>query len=222
LNPSVYYRKVEIGIVIEIEEAGAKTGSLQARGGEPGGHRSIFEAKSLVVQVQRVGLIDDVGDENVQIAVFVDIPRGDSHTRFRLPGAVEGYPEENGLVDESAIALIEPKLVCLSIVGDVEIEFPIIVPVGAHHSEPGRSRRTESRLRGNVVEPASPLIVIEHIRSPGKDLGGAVVGASVSLGALLLCIVRDVVSHIEIEIAVGVVIAERRRRRPEAAFDSPF
>ena len=56
--------------------------------------------------------------------------------------------------------------------------------------------------------------MVENVARAGKHLRAAVLKATVGVPALICRVVRDVVSHIEIQEAVTVVVAEDSGRRP--------
>ena len=87
------------------------------------------------VQVERVVLVGEVGDEQLGQAVAVDVLGVDAHARLRLALVVEGGARGLGGVLERAVALVEEEEVRVHVVGDVEVDPAVAVEVGRDDAE---------------------------------------------------------------------------------------
>ena len=175
LHPAVRDGEIELAVVVEIEEPGAETRHRQTRGREARGRRTVFVAELAVVDVERVRLIDDVGHEEIEVTVGVDIAGRDPHSRFGLPRGVERDTEKERLVEEAAPALVQPQLIRFAVIRDIEVEPSVIVEIRAEHAETRGTHAAYPRRAGDVREPPAALVAIELVGRSRKDLGRAVV-----------------------------------------------
>ena len=72
---------VEPAIEVGVEEHGSEADVEHARAAEAGTERSVFEAR-VSLQVERIRLVAEVGDEQIDVAVVVDVTRVHAHTRL--------------------------------------------------------------------------------------------------------------------------------------------
>ena len=122
--------QIQPAVAIEIQPAGAEAGLREAGRAEAGGSAPILEVSRAVVEVQHIHLVEPVRDEQILVAVVVEVARVNAHARFGLSGAAHGGAGEERRVLERAVVLVDPELVGLAVVGDVEIDPPVVVEVG--------------------------------------------------------------------------------------------
>ena len=72
----------------------------------------------------------------------------------------------------------------------------------------------ESGGEGDILEAAAAEVPVEEVVGSGEDLRAAVVAAAVLLGAGFRRVVPHIPGDIEVEAAVPVVVAKRRRGGP--------
>ena len=103
--------------------------------------RAIFVESLADVQVERVALVVQIGDEQILVAVTVDVAEIDAHASLGLSHPVDRHAGQQRLVAERArSALVDPELIRVAVVGDVDVEPAIVVVVGGEHAESAAPR----------------------------------------------------------------------------------
>ena len=138
---------------------------MNARGRrrQPARVARVLEVAAAVVDVEREGLADDVGDEEVLVAVGVEVAGGDAHAAFGIAGGVHRRARQQPLVRERAVALVDPELVRRGVVGDVEVEPAVAVVVAGRDAEARAVGLADAGRLGDVGEPAVALVAVEPV-----------------------------------------------------------
>ena len=121
--------EVEHAVAVDVEAGGAEAGHRPARVDQAGLAAAVVEQPVAVVQVERVVLADEVREEDVGRAVAVEVADRDAHAGLRASIAVEGGAREHRVLDEGAVALVEPQVVRHLVVGDVEVDETVAIEV---------------------------------------------------------------------------------------------
>ena len=173
------------------------------------------------VGVEGVDVVGEVGDEEIEVAVAVVVPRVDAHAR--LGAAVLAVGQTRGGADfaEAESALVAEEEVRLGVVGHVDVGVAVGVEIGEHHPEarqavPGDPGRVPGRR-----EPAAAEIAVEAVGLAGDPLGPAVaaqplVPAPEPAAGGIVEIELHVVDHVEVQEPVAVEIPEGGARAPAA------
>ena len=213
-------REVEPAVVVEVDEGGAEGGRVPARPAEIGRVRAIPELRRTglrVVPVERVRLAVEVGQEEIEVAVSVVVARRDAHARLGFAVRVESGAADQPVLDQFAVAAVEPEVIRHQVVRDVEVEPPVAVEVGREDAQPvAGSRRGQAGRDRRVLETSGAVV---HEQGVGRRLIGArqtVVHLSPLCKAGL---VRgqgevEVVHDEQVEIEVAVVVGGRRGDAP--------
>ena len=172
-----------------------------------------------VVQVERVGLIDEVCHEEIQITVALHVAERNAHAGLGPAKGVQGGAVENGLVDEATVSLVLPELVGLAVVGDIEVEPAVAGEIRADDAKARCLDAVDAARPGDVGEGAVAVVLVKGVALVGKTLGATVIGGTVGLDADFGGIELDVVEHVEIQQPVTVVVAKGRRGRPVISRD---
>ena len=140
-----------------------------------------------------------------------------------LPAALSADPESSPFVDERAVVPVDPELVRRRVVGDVEVRPAVAVVVAGRDAEPGAVGFGDARALRDVDEAAVAVVAEQPVGDRPVRARPAVVARADRIGALLVGGDRevDVVGDEEIEIAVAVVVDERRARAPQRVADTP-
>ena len=156
------------------------------------------------------------GHEQVVVAVGVEVARVDPHAPLGVPVPIDRHPGQPCAVQKGAIPLIEPKLVGLAIVGDVQILPPVAVEVGRDHPQRRPVLPAPQRVGRHVREPPVPAVAQQPVRHRHVALRPAVVllaGAVEALDQVVETRV-DVVADVQVQPAVAVVVDEGGRDAP--------
>ena len=157
-----------------------------------------------------------MGHEQIFVAIGVEVARINAHASLGDPGAIDRHTRQQRAVSEAAVLLIDPQLVRLAIVRDVDVRPPIGIEVGGHHPERRTVVTGHLRLGGDVDKRPVPTIAIQPVRNGRVALRHAIVpfaGAG-EARALFPDGVVDVVGDIQVEPPVPVDVDERRRHAP--------
>ena len=106
--------------------------------------------------------------------------------------------------------LVDPELVRLSVVGDVDVDPPVAVEVGRRHAERRSERASDQGFGRDILERAVPAVVIEAAGLRTVTVRRAVVALSRDAQAVKVVFeaVVEIVAHEQIEPAVAVVVDE--------------
>ena len=204
--------QVQVSIVLEVEEPAAPAGhgeGLCADAGA-GGAVPVGEAGARFCGgVEGVGLVGEMGDEEIQAAVLIGIAERDAHPGLCFPGAVERQAARQGLIGEAPIALIDPELVGLHVVGDVDVNPAIPGQIEADHPVAGQALG-DPRLGGYLGEAFSTLVAVEGIPDALESVRSAIVPFLPEACPADPCgVVAQVMADEKIEIPVTVVVEKR-------------
>ena len=97
-------------------------------------------------------------DEDIFTAVAVKISRIYAHTRLRHAIAVDGSSSDERFVLECAVFLVDPELVRVSVVGDVNIHPTVTIEVGGDHAQSVTKLVRDACGCGDVLESSVAFI----------------------------------------------------------------
>src|ERR1700757_3878010 len=126
--------KIEIAVVVIIEELEAPPAHQASRGADAGGQGLIVEGLVVIVLIERIHLVVDVGDEQVHPAVLIDIGGIEAHAGTRPALGAVG---DSGLgcdLLETAVATVREEEVGDRVVGDKEVEASVVIDVRRNHA----------------------------------------------------------------------------------------
>ena len=133
--------------------------------------RHVLELPAVAIPVERVHVLREVRDDEVEPAVAVVVSRIDAHAGLRAALAVERDAALEADALEGAVAAVPVEKVRTGVVGHVEIDPPVVVVVGRDDTEavaPGGIGETVCR-RG-LDEPSVAGILEEQIAFAGQAL----------------------------------------------------
>src|SRR6185369_3787097 len=129
LHRSIRDEQIKPPIVVVIKEERAETREATARHTEPRFACAIFEKRFAEVEVKRVRLVHQMSDKDVVSAVAVNVSRVDTHSRLSLSVSIDRAAGEQRIIHKPSILLIDPELVLISIVRDIDIDPTIIIEI---------------------------------------------------------------------------------------------
>ena len=222
---AVHRDDVQPAVVVDVDPGGSEAGVRQARRADAERGAPLAEQAGAVVDVQRAALAGQLGDEEVLVAVVVEVAGVDSHVGLGVAARAERRSRGQRAVVEGAVAPVHPQLVLALIVGDEEIEPAVAVEIGRCRAEGRPELAAHPGRRGHVLEDAVPPVAVEQVGLRPARLRRAVVGCAGPVVALRVARQRvaEVVADEQIEPAVPVVVEERRRNPPSGiACAAPF
>ena len=119
--------QVKVAVVVEVLKDSAPARVLAAHDGEPGGVRGVLEE---VASVHVQAAVSHVGNEQVELAVAVNVAKGRAHRRDALAALAKGQAQQQRIVDERAVALVDQVVVLHGVVGHEDVEPASVEEVG--------------------------------------------------------------------------------------------
>ena len=163
-----------------------------------------------MVDVKRIGFGGEVGDEDVRVAVAIEVLGVHTHAGFRGAAVVEGGKGELRAFPKRAVALIQPQVIGRAVVGDIEVCVAIAIEITCRHAEGGRRDLGEAGGAADVVEAPAAEVAEETVRDRRIGGGGAIAGPPRQVWAVL---VRrkgevEVVGDVEVQSFVAIDVGE--------------
>src|SRR5690242_11406490 len=116
-----------IAIIVVIEKLQSPAAHQLAGGGNSGWTSDVVECLVMFVAVERVELMIEIGDEQVQKAVLVEIRGVDSHARPGLATFPKCYTRrESDLLKPLPFLILEQE-VRLGVVGDKQVHPAVVI-----------------------------------------------------------------------------------------------
>ncbi len=100
--------QIDRAVVVEIGEHCAERGAVPRRRGQARGIAVIAELAVRALPPQPMSLIAEVGHEDVEQAVAINVGQGDTHVGLGLAHAVVGEAALHRFFLEGAVALVDP------------------------------------------------------------------------------------------------------------------
>ena len=214
----------EIGpaVVVVIDPVGAEPRERRGEPGQPRARARILEVAAPIVHVQHGRLADDVGDEQIFVAVEIEVARRDAHAALGIARRAQRRSRDEPFVDERPVAAVDPELVRPAVVRHVEIEPAVAVVVAGHDAEPRAVRPGNPRALGDIDEMAAAIVTKQTVGHRPVRARAAIVAGADRIAALPVgagCEVH-VAGDEEIEIAVAVVVEEGGTGAPQRVADA--
>ncbi len=170
--------QVEVAVVVVVEELQAPPAE-QPRGlRDAVGVGHVLERLVAAVLVEREHLLIDVGDEQVLPAVLVEVGGIDAHARPRLAVGREAHLGRQADLLPLAAAAVHEQEVLHRVVGDEQVELPVVVQVGGDDAEALAEGALDVGALGDVGEGAVAVVVEQERGRRLEDARDAVVPAS--------------------------------------------
>ncbi len=80
---------------------------------------------------------------------------------FASPSAPSAGPRQERRILERAVALVDPQLVRLAVVGDVDVDPPVAVEIGRRHTQRGAELGRQSGARRHIGERSVAVVVVQ-------------------------------------------------------------
>ena len=136
--------QVEPAVIIDVEGDGAEAGLRAARGGEIRRQGAVGEQAAAEVPAQGVRLVDEVGVEQVDAAVAVEVLGDDAHAGRGLARPVVGDARRGADLLESQAPEVAEQEVRRPVVGHEEVEPAVAVEVGDGQAQAASARGPRS------------------------------------------------------------------------------
>ena len=183
---AIHGEQIQIAIVIEVEEARTERSERQTGSTQPERDRPVPKQPAAQIEIERVGLPGEIRDE--QILVDIDIGGIDSHPGLRLTPDVQRHARQQSLFAERAASrLVDPQLIRIAVIRDVQVAPAVTVQIAGHHSQSGPECRPKSSRLGDILESSVPQIVEQTAGGRRVRIRPAVIAGTVGSETLVLC-----------------------------------
>ena len=163
-DPSIDRQQIEKTIVIEIEPRGSKTGVWERGRTKPGSRAHILKIPRAVVD-QKVGaLARQIREEEIFMAVVVEIAGIDAHARLGFAELVHRDAGPKSGLLERAVALVDPQEILRAVIRHEDVDPSIAVEIGRRDAERRSEPSTDESLGRDVDEFSIANVVIQTIR----------------------------------------------------------
>ena len=214
--------KFHAAIEVEVGHRDAEAEPVERRHVKSRTARDVLESRRPEATIERVRVVVEVREIQVEHAVAIVIARRDAHARLGLAVAIHGAAEGETNLVVRAVGTPPEQKVGLRVVGDIDVGEPVGREVGDRHAERLVARAVEAQRAGRGREGAVTLVDIAFVRHRLDVAGMADARLSGGIPAIdrIAGVVVEVVADVEIEIAVGVEIGPRSRRTPARIADA--
>src|SRR5438270_10309625 len=129
-----------------------------------GGTKTIWmshipEAPIAVVAEEDVTFVGEIGNDDVGMAIIVEVAEVDTHSGKGLAVLVVTHACQEAHLAERTVAVVVVQEALHGIIGYENICKAIPVIIGKGHTEPLAIRIGDTGFRGNVGERAVPIVV---------------------------------------------------------------
>src|SRR5438094_240567 len=156
--------EIEPPVVVDVEPRGAKSGERQRRLAQTSEGAALLEHAAAGVHVQIGALAGELGDEQILVAVVVEIAGVHAHARLRLAICPQSGTRQKRGVLERSVALVDPQLVRLTVVGDVDVNPAVAVEIAGCHAERGTELGRQAAARGDVGKGSVAIVPVQLAR----------------------------------------------------------
>ena len=222
---AIGHEEIEPPVEVIIQPTDTKSGRQKGRLRQPQVDGRVFKkgfAPPAEVAVERAPLAGQVGDQDVDIAVPVEVLGGNAHARARHSIRGIGCPRDQSSLGEGSIPLVEPEVVGCTIVGDVEVDPPVLIEVAADDPERWSGDFADPRFDGHVTKAPVSLIAEELVRDRTVGRWGTIVSLSGWREALLVSLDGevDILADVEVQVPIAVIVEKDRARAPAGIADA--
>src|SRR5207245_3369683 len=170
---SLGHQKIFPAIVIVVEEAYAPPRVRHGDFGEAGNKTGVGKCSIVLIAVDSVALIGEIGNHEIRPAVVVVIGKIDAHTCIGPSVSVDGDLRRQPDFLKLAVALVVVKMLNHGIIREVEVDASVMIVIGQSDAE-SLGRFCEANFLGDLCEVAFAIVVINQWRDGGKSVGMAV------------------------------------------------
>ena len=217
--------QVEPAVEIGVEEGRAPAHANERRGRDARRAR-VFEVPAIDAAIQRVAIVRERRQHQIDPQVAIVVAGVGAHARLRAPVAVDRHAGLEADAFEAAVPEVVIQEVRVRVVGDEQVDEPVVVVIGGHDAVAVGARSIgEAVPVGRLHEAAVADVFEEQVGLPGKSRrpDHDARATAPAEGPLRPCdgVPRrlDVAHDVQVQIAVGVGIEERTARAPAAGGD---
>ena len=212
-------KKVGQAVVVQIDDARPPS-HVSCLDAKSGADRDVVEVAVAVVPIQHVGVVGEVGLENIEVPVEIVVADRDAHARLLESVFAQRDAALEPLLAKGAVVLVAKQPARRRIARDVDVGPSVVVVIGGHgRHRIGTLRGGDAGLAAHVGERAVAVVAKQLSTPGGQPARTAVhrhpfppaVRVLTRSGQLLECRL-EVLRDEEIEPAVAIVVDPRAPR----------
>ena len=212
-------KEIHIPVGVGVEQVDAESQAVKTARRQTGAYRHVGKATATHIPVERIAFPLKIRHHQGEAAVTIDVAGIDTHRAFGPAGLVVGDTGCQGDVREEAVAVVAEEKVGSCVVALKQVDVAISVVVEEQRSELA-TREAGQTCRLGHIDEATAVVAVQHVAPPG-ELGGRQMPprspqVAAAVQVVILEIVIQVVGHVEVEVAIQVVVGKGATRRPAA------
>ena len=141
-----------MAIIIEVGHECSKTGGAPTRHRKSGFGCSVSKLTTRALAPQVVLFTSQMCHIKVDQTVAVHVALCDSHAGISLANGSECDSPADGFVFEGCVALVDPKPVGLSVVGNKQVWPAIAIVIGNRYAQAGATQGADTGIEADVGE----------------------------------------------------------------------
>ena len=171
-DQAVNREDVQPAVVVEVEPGSAKTGVRQRRSMDADPDTLLSEDAGTIVNEDVAALPGQFGHDDVIVAIVVEVSGIDAHARLGRAFLAQRRAGEQGSVLKGSVALIDPQLILMPVVGHVQVRPTVPVEVSSDDPERTAKIRGHTCRSRDISERAVAIVVKEVIGLRAADTWG--------------------------------------------------
>ena len=135
MDVAVGDEQILVAVAIDIEELSGPPHEREAAASQAACRGDVLEVAVAEIAIEGVGVVLEVGDEDVEPAVIVEVGRRGPHARLLATVAAVSGAAEQSPVLQRPVSGAAVQEVDVGIVGNVDLGQPVVVAVGGDQSK---------------------------------------------------------------------------------------
>jgi hypothetical protein len=209
--------QVEVAIVVEVKKLQPPAAHEACDRPDRRSERDVVESSLMVIVVERIHLVVDVGDEKIDPAVLIVVGGVDAHPGAGHAEGIVGHTGEQSIVRKAAPSLIDEQRIRRRIAADEKVHAPVVIDVGRDDTPGFGKRGRNAGFTADVLEGTVAIVMEEPAGHGFVDARFAVVTFARAVTAapdvFLPAEVGEAADE-EVQAAIVVVIEPDGARRP--------
>src|SRR5207244_13322254 len=164
--------EIEVAVVIVVEEFEAPAAHELSGGADAGSNGGVAEGFVLVVVIERIHFLIDIGDKEIGPAVLVVVGSVHAHTGARASVSAVAQTRDEAYLVEFSLLVDEEKILD-GVVGNEQIHPSVVVDVAGDHTPGLGERFRDAGFLADVGKGAIAVVVKQPAGRGIVDFGDA-------------------------------------------------
>src|SRR5215471_13105153 len=115
-------------------------------------------------------------DDQILVAVVVEVTGIHTHPSFRFTTRIHRHARDQPGILESPVVPVDPELIRLPVVRDINVDPAIAIEVSGHHAERRAEFPGDTRGNTDVGERPVPIVPVKPAWHRTIDVRGTIIG----------------------------------------------